>query len=65
MYKAPITPTAKYREDIEKLNEKISEEKKKENADFHRIMKLEEQKLMQQLFSNDINGAYSRFSSPW
>lgn len=53
----------KLKEDIEKLRNEISEEKKKEKPDIHRIYRLEEQKLIQGLFNGDYN--YSRFRSPW
>ena len=66
MYKDPyLKPSQKYQQDIKKIDEKIDEEYKKENIDTHRIMKLEEQKLIQQLFSNEINGTFSKFCSPW
>lgn len=67
MYKIPYNQlaNAKVQEDIKKLNEKIDEERKKTDADAHKIMRMEEQKLIQGLFSNDLGSSYSKFRSPW
>lgn len=66
MYREPyIKPNAKYQHDIEKINKEIKEELNKENADKHRIMRLEEQKLIEALFSNEIGSSYAKYSSPW
>ena len=67
MYKIPYNQlaNAKVQEDIKKLNEKIDEERKKPDADAHKIMRMEEQKLIQGLFSNDLGSSYSKFRSPW
>ena len=61
MYRTPYYPQ---RNDIEKINKEIDEERKKEVVDYHRIMKLEEQKHMP-LFSDNLYGNRTRFSSPW
>lgn len=66
MYKEPyIKPSGKFQEDIKNINKKIEEEKNKENTDKHKIMRLEEQKLIQALFSNELGNAYTKYSSPW
>lgn len=67
MYREPYNKlaNAKVQEDIEKLNEKIEEERNKPDADAHKIMRMQEQKLIQGLFSNELGSAYSKFRSPW
>lgn len=54
-----------FRENVKKLNEKIEEERKKDKIDEHKIMRLEEQKLMNQLFSNNLGSPFLKFRSPW
>ena len=56
---------AKVQEDIKKLDDKIAEEREKPDADKHKIMRLQEQKLIQGLFSNELGNSYSKFRSPW
>lgn len=67
MYKTPYNQlaNAKVQEDIKKINEEISKEKENPEADKHKIMRLEEQKLIQGLFSNELGNSYSKFRSPW
>jgi len=66
MYRDPyIKPSAKFQNDIKNINKEIEEEIKKENTDKHKIMRLEEQKLIQALFSNEIGSTYTKYSSPW
>ena len=67
MYREPYNKlaNAKVQEDIEKLNEKIEEERNKPDADAHKIMRMQEQKLIQGLFSNELGSSYSKFRSPW
>jgi hypothetical protein len=67
MYKTPYNnlANAKVMEDIEKLSDEIAEEKKKPNADRHKILRLEEQKLIQGLFSNELGSSYGKYRSPW
>lgn len=54
-----------FKQNVKKLNEKIDEERKKDKVDNHKIMRLEEQKLMNLLFSNNLGSSYSKFRSPW
>lgn len=67
MFKNPYNQlaNAKVMEDIEKLCDKIDEEKKKFDADKHKILRLEEQKLIQGLFSNELGSSYGKYRSPW
>lgn len=67
MYKIPYNQlaSAKVQEDIKNLNKKIAEEREKPDADAHKIMRMEEQKLIQGLFSNELGNSYSKFRSPW
>jgi len=53
------------RETAEEMEEKIKEEKSKENVDKHRLMRLEEQRLMGGLFSDAFLNGYSKYCSPW
>lgn len=55
----------KVKEEIDKLNKKIEEEKSQETVDKHKILRLEEQKLMRGLFSNEFGGSYGKYRSPW
>ena len=67
MYKIPYNQlaSAKVQEDIKNLNKKIAEEREKPDADAHKIMRMEEQKLIQGLFSNELGNSYLKFRSPW
>jgi len=67
MYRTPYNQlaSAKVQEDIKKLNDEIDKEREKPNADKHKIMRMEEQKLIQGLFSNELGSSYSKFRSPW
>lgn len=56
--------TTKSQEEIDKLEEKIQEEKNNEIPDKVKILKLEEAKIYQNLFSN-VFGGQCRFKSPW
>ena len=53
MYKAPYNYLAnkKFQDEINEINKKIKEEKEKPDANQHKIMRLEEQKYMQDLFA--------------
>ena len=53
------------RETAEEVDRKIREEKAKEHSDAHKIMRLEEQKLMGGMFSDSFIGRYSKYCSPW
>lgn len=67
MYRTPYNQLAnvKVQEDIKKLSEEIAEEKKSENIDRHKILRLEEQKLIQGLFSNELGSSYGKYRNPW
>ena len=67
MFKNPYNQlaNAKVMEDIEKICDKIDEEKQKPDADKHKILRLEEQKLIQGLFSNELGSSYGKYRSPW
>ena len=67
MFKEPYNQlaNAKVMEDIEKICDKIDEEKQKPDADTHKILRLEEQKLIQGLFSNELGSSYGKYRSPW
>jgi hypothetical protein len=67
MYRTPYNQLAnvKVQEDIKKLSEEIAEEKKSENVDRHKILRLEEQKLIQGLFSNELGSSYGKYRNPW
>lgn len=65
MYKTPyIKPERTVQETIKNINKEIEEEKRNPEADKHRILKLEEQKLIAGLFQNDF-GIYSKYKNPW
>lgn len=49
---------------IEKIDNKISEEKQKEKVDNIKILKLQEMKIMQDMFSN-VFGAQNKYTTPW
>lgn len=57
-----FSPLTNFREEIDKINQKINEEKQKENVDTHKIMRLNEQKLIQSMFSNSL---LKKYQSPW
>ena len=67
MYREPYNKlaNAKVQEDIKKLEEEIAKERENPEADKHKIMRLEEQKLIQGMFSNELGSSYSKFRSPW
>lgn len=67
MYRTPYNQLAnvKVQEDIKKLSEEIKEEKKSDNVDRHKILRLEEQKLIQGLFSNELGASYGKYRNPW
>jgi len=54
----------KSKEEVEEIEKKISEEKEKENSDKIKILKMEEAKIYQNLFSN-VFGGQARFRNPW
>ena len=56
----------KVRDDIEAIDEKITEEENKPNADRHRILRLKEQKLVNGLFNPQMWGTtYTKWQLPW
>ena len=67
MYKNPYNQlvNVKVQEDIKELNKKIEEEEKNPESNKHKILRLEEQKLIQGLFSNDLGSFYGKYRSPW
>lgn len=67
MYRTPYNQlaNAKVQEDIKKLSEEINKEKHSPNADKHKILRMEEQKLIQGLFSNELGSAYGKYRCPW
>lgn len=67
MFKNPYNQlaNAKVMEDIEKICDKIDEEKEKPDIDKHKILRLEEQKLVQGLFSGELGSSYGKYRSPW
>ena len=67
MYKTPYNQlaNAKVQEDIKKLQEEIDKEKSNPKADKYKILKMEEQKLIQGLFSNELGSLYGKYRSPW
>lgn len=56
-----------FREAIESINKKIGEEKTKVNKDTYRIMKLEEMKLMPNLFNDMTSSSLlpPKYRQPW
>lgn len=67
MYKNPYNQlaNAKVQEDIKKISDEIKKEKENPNYDWHKILRLEEQKLIQGLFSNDLGSSYGKYRNPW
>ena len=62
-YDSPVTMQA--RKNIEDINKQINEELDKEDSDKHKIMRLEEQKLIQNLFYGGVGSIYAKYCSPW
>ena len=62
MYREPYNKlaNAKVQEDIEKLNENIEEERNKPDADMHKIMRMQEQKLIQGLSPQHTSAAFKK-----
>ena len=57
---------AQTKEAIEAIEEKIRDERGKENSDAYRILKMMEQKDCANLFSNNnCYGMQGRFPKPW
>lgn len=67
MYKDPFNSiiNTKVKRDIEKIDEKISEERRSSNSDRHKILRLKEQKLIQGLYSNELGSTFGKYRSPW
>lgn len=67
MYNNPYSNSINYdyKKQVEELQNKIEEEKKKPNVDTYKIIKMKEQQYMSELFSDNIYGNYNRFRSPW
>ena len=56
----------KTHENIERLKKEIEEEKNSFQPDMHKIYRLEEQKIMEGMFSTDqIGQAYGKYRNPW
>ena len=49
---------------VEKIDNEISEEKQKEKVDNLKILKLQEMKIMQDMFSN-VFGTQNKYTTPW
>ena len=62
MYHDPYNSiiNTKLKRDIEAISEKIKKE-----DDKYKIAKLEEQKLIQGMFSNELGYSYGKYRSPW
>jgi len=62
MYHDPYNSiiNTKLKRDIEAISEKIKKE-----DDKYKIAKLEEQKLIQGMFSNELGHSYGKYRSPW
>lgn len=52
-------------EKLKAINKQINEEKQKPEVDWHKIMRLEEEKLLQGMFQNGIGSPYSKYRNPW
>ena len=56
----------KTRERIKEIENQIKEEKNQPIVDKHKIYRLEEQKLVEGMFSNDqLGSAYGKYRKPW
>lgn len=56
----------KTHENIKRLTKEIEEEKNNFQPDMHKIYRLEEQKIMEGMFSTDQMGqAYGKYRNPW
>lgn len=62
---AVINASAIYKERINKISEEIEKEKSLPNPDKYKILKMEESKLMADLFSDPLYGPMAKFRSPW
>ena len=67
MYKIPYDEIvgAKKTPNVEKINAEIAKEQKNVNPDKHKIMRLMEQKLVSDLFSNEFSPNNFKFRNPW
>jgi hypothetical protein len=67
MFKEPITNfiNEDVKEKVEGIDEKIEEELKKPNVDKHKILKMEEEKLLQGLFLNELASPFTKYRAPW
>ena len=53
-------------ERIKEIENQIKEEKNQPIVDKHKIYRLEEQKLVEGMFSNDqLGSTYSKYRKPW
>ena len=53
-------------ERIKELEKQIKEEKNQLMVDMHKIYRLEEQKLIEGMFSNDqLGSTYGKYRNPW
>lgn len=53
-------------ERIKELEKQIKEEKNQPMVDMHKIYRLEEQKLIEGMFSNDqLGSTYGKYRNPW
>lgn len=54
------------RKEIKKADDEIKKEMEKPNPDKHRILRLQEQKLLQGMFSGGpMTGVFGRFKQPY
>ena len=67
MFKEPITNfiNEDVKEKVEGIDEKIEEELKKPDVDKHKILKMEEEKLLQGLFLNELASPFTKYRAPW
>lgn len=67
MYRVPYDSlvTARARQNLDRINKEIKEEKQKDNVDPHKLMRLEEEKLIQDLFYGGMANNYAKYRSPW
>lgn len=53
------------RPELESLSTRIQEESKAEKPDTHKIMRLEEAKLMHGMLCSEIFGSHNKYRSPF
>ena len=67
MFKEPITNfiNEDVKEKVEDIDKKIEEELKKPDTNRHKILKMEEEKLLQGLFLNELASPFTKYRAPW